>query len=84
MFRLLCVALSLSVSYASCTVRSEFKDTKYGTEFGCARNEWQNKVSCETFPMTKYCEWSENTPEKKTSEEKTSTFILTDTKPDKN
>ena len=84
MFRLLCMVLSLSVSYASCSVRPEHKDNKYGTAAGCARDAWQNKVSCETYPMSKYCKWSEEgTSEEGTSEEGTGhTFILTDESPD--
>ena len=71
MIRFLCIALSLSVGYASCSVRPEHKDNKYGTAGGCARDEWQNKVSCESYPMSIYCKWSEDHVS-----EKQSTFIL--------
>jgi len=60
MFRNLLICLMIIFVSGKCIVDENHKETKYGSEQGCARQEWQNKDSCIKYPNNIYCKWLEN------------------------
>ena len=60
MFRNLLICLMIIFVSSKCIVREDYKETKYGSEQGCVRQEWQNKDLCNKYPNNIYCKWLEN------------------------
>ena len=57
MLRAILLAIAVIAANAGCTVKTEYKDTKYGTPGGCAREAWQNEQMCTKFPMSTFCNY---------------------------
>ena len=57
MLRAILLAIAIIAAHAGCSVKPEYKDTKYGSPGGCAREAWQNQHMCTKPPMNKYCNY---------------------------